>query len=57
MNIYLVNIPIVILGASIVLAPLVHKLKHREDVTRQPTSPTATSARHDEHADDLEYAG
>lgn len=54
MNIYLVNIPIVIVGASIVLAPLVHKLKHRDDaLTRQPTSPTATSARHDEH----EYAG
>ena len=54
MNIYLVNIPIVIVGASLVLAPLVHKFKHRDDnLTRQPASPVASSARQDEH----EYVG
>ena len=56
MNIYLLNIPIAIVGVSIVLVPLVHKFKHHDHAAHgSRPSPSTTHTPSDDRADDFDY--
>lgn len=58
MNIYLLNIPIVIVGVSIVLMPLLHKMKNHHVAANDPRPTRTTMDTHDEdRADRYDYVG